>query len=299
MFGKWFKGGVFAHWWYILHFSVCLHLSSQSDKPLCRHCRQLPMTTVRYALLSAGKLSCEGREHQGHMCGWGSVWIRRIHWGVMYQMSCLVITLLPGHAIRSSCFLVDMIFMWGVWSCMFCGFKQWLTGRFLLMQILNLRNVVTVCDIPLLVACLLLHVLHLLQLCSLFPPFLNVGVWCLSVHQKEASSDVSSPSSPRLAPPSKRTRRQTASEPSSSDTSPSPQTKGQRVSWDIPTYRTRSAAGFCFTFELLVFITVFLNDDYIVQHNDRQVHYHIGFGRNMLCQDKSNLVFWFVCKKQV
>ncbi|KAM7368152.1 hypothetical protein PAMP_014399 [Pampus punctatissimus] len=56
---------------------------------------------------------------------------------------------------------------------------------------------------------------------------------------KEASSDVSSPSSPRLAPPSKRTRRQTASEPSSSDTSPSPQTKGQRVSWDIPTYRTR------------------------------------------------------------
>uniref|UniRef100_A0A3B4WFP8 ATPase family AAA domain containing 2B n=1 Tax=Seriola lalandi dorsalis TaxID=1841481 RepID=A0A3B4WFP8_SERLL len=53
-----------------------------------------------------------------------------------------------------------------------------------------------------------------------------------------------SPSSPRLAPPSKRTRRQTASEPSSSDTSPSPQTKGQRVSWDIPTYRTRSAASF-------------------------------------------------------
>uniref|UniRef100_A0A7N8WXG5 ATPase family AAA domain-containing protein 2 n=1 Tax=Mastacembelus armatus TaxID=205130 RepID=A0A7N8WXG5_9TELE len=49
-------------------------------------------------------------------------------------------------------------------------------------------------------------------------------------------------SSPRLAPPSKRTRRQNASEPSSSDTSPSPQTKGQRVSWDIPTYRTRSAA---------------------------------------------------------
>uniref|UniRef100_A0A8C8DNA8 ATPase family AAA domain-containing protein 2 n=1 Tax=Oryzias sinensis TaxID=183150 RepID=A0A8C8DNA8_9TELE len=49
------------------------------------------------------------------------------------------------------------------------------------------------------------------------------------------------PSSPRLGPPSKRTRRQTASERSSSDTSPSPQAKGQRVSWDIPTYRTRSA----------------------------------------------------------
>ncbi|KAM9339136.1 ATPase family AAA domain-containing protein 2B [Symphorus nematophorus] len=60
-----------------------------------------------------------------------------------------------------------------------------------------------------------------------------------SEEHKEPSSDVSTPSSPRLAPPSKRTRRQTASEPSSSDTSPSPQTKGQRVSWDIPTYRTR------------------------------------------------------------
>uniref|UniRef100_A0A8C3G347 ATPase family AAA domain containing 2B n=1 Tax=Cyclopterus lumpus TaxID=8103 RepID=A0A8C3G347_CYCLU len=53
----------------------------------------------------------------------------------------------------------------------------------------------------------------------------------------------SSPGSPRLPPPSKRTRRQAASEPSSSDTSPSPQTKGQRVSWEIPTYRTRSAAA--------------------------------------------------------
>ncbi|XP_042246942.1 ATPase family AAA domain-containing protein 2B [Thunnus maccoyii] len=60
-----------------------------------------------------------------------------------------------------------------------------------------------------------------------------------SEDHKEAGSDVSSTSSPWLAPPSKRTRRQTASEPSSSDTSPSPQTKGQRVSWDIPTYRTR------------------------------------------------------------
>uniref|UniRef100_A0A8C9X9Z6 ATPase family AAA domain-containing protein 2 n=1 Tax=Sander lucioperca TaxID=283035 RepID=A0A8C9X9Z6_SANLU len=48
-------------------------------------------------------------------------------------------------------------------------------------------------------------------------------------------------------PPSKRMRRQTASEPSSSDTSPSPQTKGQRVSWEIPTYHTRSVAGLGFT----------------------------------------------------
>ncbi|XP_047429166.1 ATPase family AAA domain-containing protein 2B [Mugil cephalus] len=60
-----------------------------------------------------------------------------------------------------------------------------------------------------------------------------------SEEHKELSSDASTPSSPRLAPPSKRVRRKTASEPSSSDTSPSPQTKGQRVSWDIPTYRTR------------------------------------------------------------
>uniref|UniRef100_A0A3Q4AMK7 ATPase family AAA domain-containing protein 2 n=1 Tax=Mola mola TaxID=94237 RepID=A0A3Q4AMK7_MOLML len=60
----------------------------------------------------------------------------------------------------------------------------------------------------------------------------------ISEEHKEPSSDVSNPSSPWLAPPSKRTRRQTASEPSSSDTSPSPQAKGQRVTWEIPTYRT-------------------------------------------------------------
>ncbi|XP_024147335.1 ATPase family AAA domain-containing protein 2B [Oryzias melastigma] len=60
-----------------------------------------------------------------------------------------------------------------------------------------------------------------------------------SEDHKEPGSDASTPSSPRLGPPSKRTRRQTASERSSSDTSPSPQAKGQRVSWDIPTYRTR------------------------------------------------------------
>ncbi|XP_054900311.1 ATPase family AAA domain-containing protein 2B isoform X1 [Poeciliopsis prolifica] len=60
-----------------------------------------------------------------------------------------------------------------------------------------------------------------------------------SEEHKEPSSDASSPNSPRLAPPAKRTRRQTASEPSSSDTSPSPQAKGQRVSWGLPTYRTR------------------------------------------------------------
>lgn len=75
---------------------------------------------------------------------------------------------------------------------------------------------------------------------------LSSGVMCVFVQQKEPSSDASSPSSPRFAPPSKRTRRQTASEPSSSDTSPSPQTKGQRVSWGIPTYCTRSALGLVF-----------------------------------------------------
>uniref|UniRef100_A0A8C9SPC3 ATPase family AAA domain-containing protein 2 n=1 Tax=Scleropages formosus TaxID=113540 RepID=A0A8C9SPC3_SCLFO len=55
-------------------------------------------------------------------------------------------------------------------------------------------------------------------------------------HHKDLGSDVSS-SSARLSPPSKRTRRHTT--PSSSDTSPSPQTKGQRVSWNIPKHRTR------------------------------------------------------------
>uniref|UniRef100_A0A3Q2TQ55 ATPase family AAA domain-containing protein 2 n=1 Tax=Fundulus heteroclitus TaxID=8078 RepID=A0A3Q2TQ55_FUNHE len=60
-----------------------------------------------------------------------------------------------------------------------------------------------------------------------------------SDEHKDAGSDATSPSSPRLTPPAKRTRRQMASEPSSSDTSPSPQAKGQRVSWGLPTYRTR------------------------------------------------------------
>uniref|UniRef100_A0A8C7R3C1 ATPase family AAA domain-containing protein 2 n=1 Tax=Oncorhynchus mykiss TaxID=8022 RepID=A0A8C7R3C1_ONCMY len=56
------------------------------------------------------------------------------------------------------------------------------------------------------------------------------------VSRKDPSSDVSSPSSPGLSPPLKRTRRQT----SSSDTSPSPQAKGQRVSWGKPTYHGTS-----------------------------------------------------------
>ncbi|XP_036405671.1 ATPase family AAA domain-containing protein 2B [Megalops cyprinoides] len=55
-------------------------------------------------------------------------------------------------------------------------------------------------------------------------------------HHKDPGSDVSS-SSARLSPPSKRTRRHTT--PSSSDTSPSPQVKGQRVTWNIPAQHTR------------------------------------------------------------
>ncbi|XP_072539266.1 ATPase family AAA domain-containing protein 2B isoform X2 [Salminus brasiliensis] len=57
---------------------------------------------------------------------------------------------------------------------------------------------------------------------------------------KDPSSDVSS-GSPRLSPPSKRTRRQTP--PSSSDTSPSPQSKGQRVTWNISKHCTRLSTG--------------------------------------------------------
>ncbi|XP_071269069.1 ATPase family AAA domain-containing protein 2B isoform X1 [Salvelinus alpinus] len=58
---------------------------------------------------------------------------------------------------------------------------------------------------------------------------------------KDPSSDVSSPSSPGMSPPSKRTRRQTP--PSSSDITPSSQAKGQRVSWVMPTHRTRLSSG--------------------------------------------------------
>ncbi|XP_062858315.1 ATPase family AAA domain-containing protein 2B [Trichomycterus rosablanca] len=53
---------------------------------------------------------------------------------------------------------------------------------------------------------------------------------------KDPNSDVSS-GSPHLSPPSKRTRRHTT--PSSSDTSPSPQSKGQRVTWNISKNCTR------------------------------------------------------------
>nr|XP_055041657.1 ATPase family AAA domain-containing protein 2B [Misgurnus anguillicaudatus] len=58
--------------------------------------------------------------------------------------------------------------------------------------------------------------------------------------RKEPSSDVNS-SSPRLSPPSKRTRRQTP--PSSTDTSPSPQSKGQRPAWTMSKHCTRLSTG--------------------------------------------------------
>ncbi|NP_001352895.1 ATPase family AAA domain-containing protein 2B isoform 1 [Danio rerio] len=57
---------------------------------------------------------------------------------------------------------------------------------------------------------------------------------------KEPSSDANS-SSPRLSPPPKRTRRQTP--PSSTDTSPSPQSKGQRGSWTMSKHCTRLSTG--------------------------------------------------------
>ncbi|XP_063079492.1 ATPase family AAA domain-containing protein 2B [Engraulis encrasicolus] len=59
---------------------------------------------------------------------------------------------------------------------------------------------------------------------------------------KEPSSDVSSPGSPRLSPPSKRTRRATRT-PTSSDTSPSPPSKETpRVGWHTH-YYTRLSSG--------------------------------------------------------
>ncbi|XP_052443070.1 ATPase family AAA domain-containing protein 2B isoform X1 [Carassius gibelio] len=57
---------------------------------------------------------------------------------------------------------------------------------------------------------------------------------------KEPGSDVNS-SSPRLSPPPKRTRRQTP--PSSTDTSPSPQSKGQRAPWTMSKHCTRLSTG--------------------------------------------------------
>lgn len=90
--------------------SVCIHLSTQSDKPLCQHCRQLPMTTVRYAHISAGKLGCEGHEHQGHMSGWCCAEIHRVHWGSGFRASCFMTVLYSGFDALRSCSLVSSIF---------------------------------------------------------------------------------------------------------------------------------------------------------------------------------------------
>lgn len=70
--------------------------------------------------------------------------------------------------------------------------------------------------------------------CMLLQAFEYPARLCLL--QKEPSSDVNS-SSPRLSPPPKRTRRQTP--PSSTDTSPSPQSKGQRGPWTMSKHCTR------------------------------------------------------------
>ncbi|KAB5539855.1 hypothetical protein PHYPO_G00093960 [Pangasianodon hypophthalmus] len=59
-------------------------------------------------------------------------------------------------------------------------------------------------------------------------------------NHKDPSSNISS-GSPRLSPPSKRKRRHTT--PSSSDTSPSPQSKAQRVTWSTSKHCTRLSTG--------------------------------------------------------
>lgn len=225
-------------------FQVCISLSSKSDNPLCRLCRQLPMTTVRHTLISAGKFSCGGREHQGHMSGWCSVWIQELHGGDGHKASCLshqntLFWFCPFGAhlsfesfMLSWCYiyLSCLVILEYHLLCILASCSDWLGEYFTQMVVKGCHVVVFYC-------------LRVLIVILVFSPSSS----SLLAQQKEPSSDVSCPSSPRLAPPSKRTRRQTASEPSSSDTSPSPQTKGQRVSWGIPTYRTRSVAGICFT----------------------------------------------------
>ncbi|XP_027004937.2 ATPase family AAA domain-containing protein 2B isoform X2 [Tachysurus fulvidraco] len=62
----------------------------------------------------------------------------------------------------------------------------------------------------------------------------------LEEHNHDSISNISS-GSPRLSPPSKRKRRHTT--PSSSDTSPSPQSKAQRVTWSTSKHCTRLSTG--------------------------------------------------------
>ncbi|KAK3516621.1 hypothetical protein QTP70_022045, partial [Hemibagrus guttatus] len=63
----------------------------------------------------------------------------------------------------------------------------------------------------------------------------------LEEHNHKDSISNISPGSPRLSPPSKRKRRHTT--PSSSDTSPSPQSKAQRVTWSTSKHCTRLSTG--------------------------------------------------------
>ncbi|KAG7316583.1 hypothetical protein KOW79_020124 [Hemibagrus wyckioides] len=63
----------------------------------------------------------------------------------------------------------------------------------------------------------------------------------LEEHNHKDSISNISPGSPRLSPPPKRKRRHTT--PSSSDTSPSPQSKAQRVTWSTSKHCTRLSTG--------------------------------------------------------
>lgn len=114
--------------------SVCIHLSTQSDKPLCQHCRQLPMTTVRYAHISAGKLGCEGHEHQGHMSGWCCAEIHRVHWGSGFRASCFMTVLYSGFDALRSCSLVSSIFLFffpAPWNIFLLNIQRDLVCRYL------------------------------------------------------------------------------------------------------------------------------------------------------------------------
>lgn len=114
--------------------SASIHLSTQSDKPLCQHCRQLPMTTVRYAHISAGKLGCEGHEHQGHMSGWCCAEIHRVHWGSGFRASCFMTVLYSGFDALWSCSLVSSIFLFffpAPWNIFLLNIQRDLVCRYL------------------------------------------------------------------------------------------------------------------------------------------------------------------------
>lgn len=251
VFAEWFTCGndftvdllgslrAFLHSWYILHFTVCLH-------PSIHPVRQTPLSALQ-------TVAYDNSEICSHISGEVRLWrawaSRAYVWLVLcWDSQGTLRKWVQGVLFHDS----PLFWIWRspiLFSCVLDFFYFFFPPHEIYFYLIFKETLYAdICETfsLYLLSSIFLSLFFLIVCHSFAFTPLSSGVMCVFVQQKEPSSDASSPSSPRFAPPSKRTRRQTASEPSSSDTSPSPQTKGQRVSWGIPTYCTRSALGLVF-----------------------------------------------------